>query len=57
MTAGSPDPGDDVQPQPEKTVETILKGMEKMPDDTQLSGQTRLADIGFTKDDFGNFTT
>lgn len=57
MTAVSPDPGDAVQPHPEQTVETILKAMEKMPEDTQLSGETRLADIGFVKADFGNFTT
>lgn len=57
MTAGSPDPGDAVRPQPEKTVETILKAMEKMPEDTQLNGETRLADIGFVKADFANFTT
>ncbi|KAJ4990349.1 hypothetical protein SVAN01_04231 [Stagonosporopsis vannaccii] len=57
MAAGSPDPGDDVQPHPEQTVETILKAMEKMPEDTQLNGETRLADIGFVKADFGNFTT
>lgn len=57
MAAGSPDPGDDVQPHPEQTVETILKAMEKMSDDTPLSGDTRLAEIGFVKEDFVNFTT
>ena len=57
MTAGSPDPGDNVQPHPKQTVETILKAMEKKPDDYQLDGQTRLADIGFVKEDFENFIT
>lgn len=57
MTAGSPDPGDDVQPHPEQTVETILRGMEKKSDDFPLEGQTRLADIGFVKEDFENFKT
>lgn len=57
MTASSTDPGDDVQSHPEQTVETILKAMEKKPDDFQLDGQTRLADIGFVKEDFGNFIT
>lgn len=55
MTASSTDPGDDVQSRPEQTVETILKAMEKKPDDFQLDGQTRLADIGFVKEDFDNF--
>ncbi|KAL1605583.1 hypothetical protein SLS59_003385 [Nothophoma quercina] len=57
MTAGSPDPGDDVQPHPGQTVETILRGMEKKSDDFPLEGQTRLADIGFVKEDFENFKT
>lgn len=57
MTVGSPDPGDDVQPHPEATVETILKAMERKPEDFQMNGQTRLSDIGFVKEDFGNFTT
>ena len=57
MVSGSPDPSDEVQPQPEGTVETILKGMEKKPDDFQMDGSTRLADIGFVKEDFDNFVT
>lgn len=57
MTAGSPDPGDNVEPHPEQTVETILKAMEKKPDDFQLGGHTKLADIGFVKADFDNFVT
>ncbi|KAF3003602.1 hypothetical protein E8E13_007103 [Curvularia kusanoi] len=44
-------------PHPKQTIETILKAMEKKPDNFQLDGQTRLADIGFTKEDFGNFET
>lgn len=55
MTASSPDPGDNVKPHPEDTVETILKAMEKKPDNFQMDGQTRLSDIGFVKEDFGNF--
>lgn len=57
MVAGSPDPGDEVQPQPEGTVEMILKGMEKKPDDFQMNRSTKLADIGFVKEDFDNFVT
>lgn len=38
-------------------METILKAMERVPDDTPLSAETRLADIGFVKADFNNFTT
>ncbi|KAJ8112998.1 hypothetical protein OPT61_g4769 [Boeremia exigua] len=57
MTAGSPDPGDDVQARPEQTLETILKAMERVPDDVPLSRETRLAEIGFVKEDFANFTT
>ncbi|UPX18953.1 uncharacterized protein EKO05_0009233 [Ascochyta rabiei] len=57
MTAGPPNPGDDVQPHPEDTVETILKAMEKKSDDFQMDGQTRLSDIGFVREDFENFTT
>ncbi|KAJ4341314.1 hypothetical protein N0V95_007262 [Ascochyta clinopodiicola] len=57
MTAGSPNPGDDVQPHPEDTVETILKAMEKKSDDFQMDGQTRLSDIGFVRADFENFIT
>ncbi|KAF3044509.1 hypothetical protein E8E11_006622 [Didymella keratinophila] len=57
MVAGSPDSSDEVQPQPEGTVEMILKGMEKNPDNFQMDGSTRLADIGFIKEDFDNFVT
>ncbi|KAJ4317210.1 hypothetical protein N0V94_005061 [Neodidymelliopsis sp. IMI 364377] len=57
MTAASPDPSDAAQPNPKDTIETILKAMEKKPDDFQLEGQTRLSDLGFTKEDFGIFTT
>ncbi|KAJ4342617.1 hypothetical protein N0V87_000826 [Didymella glomerata] len=31
--------------------------MEKKPDDFQMDGSTRLADIGFVKEDFDNFVT
>ena len=57
MVAGSPDPGDAVQLQPEGTVEMILRGMEKKPDDFQMNGSTKLSDIGFVKEDFDNFVT
>lgn len=57
MTAGSPDPGDDVQPHPENTIETILKAMEKKSDNFKMDGQTRLKDIGFVKEDFAVLAT
>lgn len=53
MPADSPTP----KPHPKQTIETILKAMEKKPDNFELDGETRLADIGFAKDDFENFTT
>lgn len=53
MPSDSPVP----EPHPKQTIEMILKAMEKKPDNFQLDGQTRLADIGFTKEDFGNFET
>ncbi len=57
MTPGKPDPGDYVKPHPEQTVETILKAMEKIPDEIELDGQTRLSELGFQKEDFGIFKT
>lgn len=57
MVVGSPDPSDKVQPHPDGTIEMILKGMEKKPDDFQMDGSTKLADIGFGKEDFDNFVT
>lgn len=57
MAVGSPDPSDEVKPHPDGTIETILKGMEKKPDDFHMDGSTKLADIGFGKEDFDNFVT
>lgn len=45
------------EPHPKETIEMILKTMEKLPGDAPLDSQTRLADIGFVKEDFKPFET
>ena len=45
------------EPHPKETIEMILKTMEKIPGDAPLDSQTRLADIGFVKEDFKPFET
>jgi hypothetical protein len=43
------------EPHPKETIEMILKTMEKIPGDAPLDSQTRLADIGFVREDFKPF--